>query len=27
MKFTLGGLQEKHAIATWSLGNHFNICL
>ena len=22
-----GGLHEKHAVATWSLGNHLSICL
>jgi hypothetical protein len=26
-KFKSGGLHEKHAIATWSLGNHLSICL
>jgi len=26
-KFKLGGLHEKHAVATWGLGNHFKICL
>ena len=25
-KFKLGGLHEKHVVATWSLGNHLNIC-
>jgi hypothetical protein len=22
----LGGLHEKHAVATWNIGNHLNIC-
>jgi len=26
-KFKLGGLHEKHAVATWSPGNHLSICL
>jgi hypothetical protein len=26
-KFKSGGLHEKHAVATWSLGNHFSIRL
>ena len=25
-KFKLGGLHEKHVVATWNLGNHFSIC-
>jgi len=25
MKFKSGGPQEKHAVATWSLGNHLKI--
>jgi len=25
MKLKSGGLHEKHAVATWSLGNHLNI--
>jgi len=24
-KFKSGGLHEKHAVATWSLGNHLSI--
>jgi hypothetical protein len=24
-KFNLGQLHEKHAVATWSLGNHLSI--
>ena len=26
-KFKSGGLNEKHVVATWNLGNHFSICL
>jgi len=26
-KFKLGGLHEKHVVATWNLGNHLSICL
>jgi hypothetical protein len=26
-KFKSGGLHEKRAVATWSLGNHHSICL
>lgn len=26
-KFKHGGLHEKHAVATWNLGSHLNICL
>ena len=26
-KFKSGGLHEKHAVATWNLGNHLSICL
>jgi hypothetical protein len=26
-KFKSGGLHEKHAVATWKLGNHLSICL
>jgi len=26
-KFKLGGLQEKHAVTTWNLGNHLSVCL
>jgi len=25
-KFKLGGLHEKHVVATWSHGNHLSIC-
>ena len=25
-KFNLGGLHEKHVVATWNLGNHLSIC-
>jgi hypothetical protein len=25
-KFTSGGLHEKHAVATCSVGNHLSIC-
>jgi hypothetical protein len=24
-KFKWGGLNEKHAVATWSVGNHLSI--
>ena len=24
-KFRSGGLREKHAVATWNLGNHLSI--
>ena len=23
----MGGLHEKHVVATWNLGNHLTICL
>jgi len=26
-EFKLGGLHEKHVVATWNLGNHLSICL
>ena len=26
-KFKLGGLPEKHVVATWNLGNHLSTCL
>jgi hypothetical protein len=26
-KFKHGGPHEKHAVATWRLGSHLNICL
>ena len=26
-KFKYGGLNEKHVVATWNLGNHLSICL
>jgi len=26
-KFKLGGLYERHVVATWNLGNHLSICL
>jgi len=26
-KFKPGGLNEKHVVATWNLGNHLSICL
>jgi len=26
-RFKLGGLHEKHVLATWNLGNHLSICL
>jgi len=25
--FKLGGLNEKHVVATWNVGNHLSICL
>jgi len=25
-EFKLGGLHEKHVVATWILGNHLSIC-
>jgi len=25
--FKLGGLHEKHVVATWNVGNHLSICL
>jgi len=25
-KFKLGGLYEKHIVATWNFGNHLSIC-
>ena len=25
-KFKSGGLHEKHAVATWNVGNHLSIC-
>ena len=25
-KFKSGGLQQKHVVATWNLGNHLSIC-
>ena len=25
-KFKLGGLHEKHVVATWNFGNHLSIC-
>jgi hypothetical protein len=25
-KFKLGGLHEKHVVATWNVGNHLSIC-
>jgi len=27
IRFKSGGLHEKHAVATWNLGNHLSICL
>jgi hypothetical protein len=27
LKFTSGGLHEKHVVATWKHGNHLSICL
>ena len=26
-EFKSGGLQEKHVVATWNIGNHLSICL
>ena len=26
-KFRSGGLNKKHVVATWNLGNHLSICL
>ena len=26
LKFTSGGLHEKHVVATWNVGNHPGIC-
>ena len=26
-KFKSGGLNERHVVATWSLGNHLSLCL
>jgi len=26
-RFKSGGLHEKHAVATWNVGNHLSICL
>jgi len=26
-RFKSGGLQEKHVVVTWNLGNHLSICL
>ena len=26
-EFKSGGLDEKHVVATWNLGNHLRICL
>jgi len=26
-RFNLGGLHEKHVVATWNFGNHLSICL
>jgi len=26
-RFKLGGLHEKHVVATWNLGKHLSICL
>ena len=26
-KFKLGGLHEKHVVATWNVGNRLSICL
>jgi len=26
-KFKSGGLNEKHVVATWNVGNHLSICL
>jgi len=25
-KFKSGGLNEKHVVATWNVGNHLSIC-
>jgi hypothetical protein len=25
-KYEIGGLHEKHVVATWNLGNHLSIC-
>ena len=25
-RFKLGGLHEKHVVATWNVGNHLSIC-
>ena len=25
--FKSGGLQEKHVVATWNVGNHLSVCL
>ena len=27
IEFKSGGLNEKHVVATWNLGNHLSICL
>jgi len=26
-RFKLGGLHEKHVVATWNVGNRLSICL
>jgi len=26
-KFNIGGLYEKHIVATWNIGNHLIICI
>ena len=26
-KFKSGGLNEKHVVATWNVGNHLSVCL
>jgi len=26
-RFKSGGLNEKHVVATWNVGNHLSICL
>jgi len=26
-RYKLGGLHEKHVVATWNVGNHLSICL
>jgi len=26
-EFKLGGLHEKHVVATWNLGNYLRVCL